>query len=134
MMTLDIKAIAIQLGKATRTRNGWSCLCPAHDDHHPSLSLSLSEDGKLLAYCYVGCTFPDILAALRKRGLLEKGEFIQGKENYPSPPLPKSAERALKIWRETLPAEDSPVQTYLRNRGYEGMIPPTLMFHPPLFT
>src|SRR3990167_4876843 len=133
MMTSDIKAIAAQLGKATRTRNGWSCLCPAHDDHRPSFSLSLGGNGKLLAHCYVGCSFADILSALRKRGLLEKGEFIQRNEPYPSLPLSGLDKRALQIWRETLPAEGSPVQAYLRNRGYQGTIPPTLRFHSHLF-
>jgi hypothetical protein len=58
MMSPPIDLIANQLGKATRVGNGWSCLCPAHDDHNPSLSLSLSEDGTLLAHCYAGCSFP----------------------------------------------------------------------------
>ncbi len=136
MMSPPIDWIAHQLGKATRTRNGWSCLCPAHDDHNPSLSLSLSEGGTLLAHCYAGCSFSDIMFALRKRGMLENGRLIQGNENYQYIPLkpPKAPdEMVLRIWRETFSAEDSPVQTYLKGRGYQGMIPPVLKFHPTLF-
>ena len=134
MMAFDIGLIANQLGKAKRVGNGWSCLCPAHDDHHPSLSLSLSEDGKLLAHCYAGCSFLNIMFALRRRR--ENGELIQGNENYQcAPPKPPKApdEMVLRIWRETWPAEDSPVQAYLKGRGYDGMIPPVLRFHPRLF-
>lgn len=129
MMSPDIKVIANQLGKATRTRSGRSCLCPAHDDHHPSLSLSLSESGKLLACCYVGCSFLDILSALRSRGVLEN-------QNYQctQPTSPKASdEMALRIWSDSVCAEGTPVETYLRSRGYLGTLPPTLRFHPKLF-
>jgi hypothetical protein len=36
--------------------NGWKALCPAHDDQKPSLSVSESDDGKVLICCHVGCT------------------------------------------------------------------------------
>jgi putative DNA primase/helicase len=129
MMPLDIDLIARKLGKATRTRCGWSCLCPAHDDHNPSLSLALSEEGKVLAYCYVGCSFPDIMSALRREGLL--GESDHGNHRYTSPKT--SDDMALRIWRESVCAEGTLVETYLRSRGIEGSIPPTLRFHPRLF-
>ncbi len=31
---------------------GWIALCPAHDDHDPSLSISEGEDGKVLLNCF----------------------------------------------------------------------------------
>jgi hypothetical protein len=129
MMSPHIDLIANQLGKATRVGNGWSCLCPAHDDHNPSFSLSLGEDGTLLARCYAGCSFLDVMSALRKRGMLEKSDFLERRDIPPKPP----DEMVLRIWRETLPAEDSPVQAYLKGRGYDGMIPPVLRFHHRLF-
>lgn len=131
----DIDLIANQLGKATRTKNGWSCLCPAHDDHNPSLSLSLSEDGKLLACCYVGCSFSDILAALRSKGLSEKSYFFQRRDILPkashSPKDPNKM--ALRIWHESVCADGTYVETYLRSRGIQGAIPSTLKLHPRLF-
>ncbi len=129
MMSPPIDWIAKQLGKATRTGNGWLCLCPAHDDHHPSLSLSLSEDGTLLAHCYAGCSFPDILSALRSRRLLEMNDFPQQSDRFPQ----ASNEMALRIWQESVRAEGTYVETYLRSRGICGDIPPTLRFHPRLF-
>lgn len=129
MMIPPIDLIAKQLGKATRTGNGWSCLCPAHDDHKPSLSLSLSEEGVLLAHCYAGCSFPDILSALRRRGLLEKNDSLQQRDRLPM----ASNEMALRIWRESVRAEGTYVETYLRSRDIQGSIPPTLRFHPSLF-
>lgn len=132
MMSLDIDVIANQLGKATRTRGGWSCLCPAHDDHNPSLSLSLKEDGTVLAHCYAGCSFPDIMSILRKRGMLEESDFLQRRDILPKEP--KAPDKmALRIWQESVCTEGTFVATYLRSRGIQGAIPPTLKFHPRLF-
>ena len=129
MISPPIDWIAHQLGKATRTGNGWSCLCPAHDDHKPSLSLSLNEEGALLAHCYAGCSFSDIMFDLRKRGLLEKSDLPQQRDRIRK----VSNEMALRIWHESLRAEGTYVETYLRSRGICGDIPPTLRFHPRLF-
>jgi putative DNA primase/helicase len=134
MMSPPIDWIANQLGKAMRIRGGWSCLCPAHDDHKPSLSLSLNEEGTLLAHCYAGCSFPDILSALRARGFLEKSDFLERRDVFQAPQSPKEPNKmALRIWHESVHAEGTHVETYLRSRGIQGPIPPTLRFHPSLF-
>jgi hypothetical protein len=44
-------------------RDGFSALCPAHDDHTPSLMVGQGEDGKVLLHCHAGCEKPDILEA-----------------------------------------------------------------------
>ena len=135
MMSLDIDLIANQLGKATRIRGGLSCLCPAHDDHNPSLFLSLSEDGILLAHCYMGCSFADIMSVLRKREMLEKSDFLQQRDILTqasqSPKDPNK--KALRIRHESIRAEGTIVETYLRSRGIQGAISSTLKFHPSLF-
>jgi hypothetical protein len=40
------------------------CLCPAHDDHNPSLSIREDSDGKVLVYCFAGCDTSKVLAAV----------------------------------------------------------------------
>lgn len=37
------------------------CLCPAHDDQNPSLSIKITERGKVLLHCHAGCSQADIL-------------------------------------------------------------------------
>jgi putative DNA primase/helicase len=37
-----------------RNGNGWKALCPAHDDHEPSLSVSVGRDGRALVNCFKG--------------------------------------------------------------------------------
>ena len=39
--------------------------CPAHEDHHPSLSWRLADDGRPLLRCFAGCTFRAIVEAVR---------------------------------------------------------------------
>ncbi|WP_273755848.1 hypothetical protein [Bartonella sp. MM73XJBT.G] len=53
-----------------------SARCPAHDDQLPSLSLSNGHDGRLLLTCYAGCSFREIIQALRRIGLLGKQAFV----------------------------------------------------------
>jgi DNA primase len=51
-----------RLDGVRETHNGsWTARCPAHDDKNPSLSVSVSPDGKILAHCHAGCSFKDIV-------------------------------------------------------------------------
>ncbi len=44
--------------------NQYSAICPAHDDHNASLSVSTGKDGKIIMKCHAGCDLRDILNAL----------------------------------------------------------------------
>lgn len=51
--------------KGIRGGNGkWTAKCPAHDDRRSSLSVSESQDGKVLLHCHAGCSIEQILEAL----------------------------------------------------------------------
>lgn len=54
--------------------------CPAHDDRHASLSIALGDNGKILLYCFVGCTVEEICSSL---GLSLKDLFPKKKGNKP---------------------------------------------------
>jgi putative DNA primase/helicase len=60
--------IARQLG-ATRQGNNWRCACPRGCGY--SLSFCDGPDGRLLAFCFGGCSFDRIMAALVEYGLLD---------------------------------------------------------------
>jgi hypothetical protein len=60
---------------------------------------------------------------------LEKIDFPQQRERLPKAPT----KMALRIWQESVRAEGTIVEIYLRSRGICGEIPPTLRFHPSLF-
>lgn len=42
----------------------WDAQCPAHDDKHPSLSVGLGEDNRVLLKCHKGCSAESIVGAL----------------------------------------------------------------------
>ena len=45
-----------------RESNGsWKALCPAHDDHNPSLHVSVNAVGEVLLHCHAGCEKGDVL-------------------------------------------------------------------------
>jgi twinkle protein len=61
-----------------RAGNGWIAKCPAHDDHHPSLSIGEGSDGKTLLRCHAGCSFDSIVRALgvEKVALFPEGDSL----------------------------------------------------------
>ena len=86
---MNIEAIATKLGKAKRISDGWSCLCPAHDDNDPSLSLTESH-GKLLVHCHAGCSQNAVIEALKRRSLWKSK--TNPVANQPAPhPTPNTA-------------------------------------------
>lgn len=95
--------IARALGGARRSGNGWLCLCPAHDDHNPSLSVTDGDDGKVLVYCHGGCSQEAVIGELRHQGLWPANGTAS--EASPKP----HAKR--KAWTLILPVpEDAPRQ------------------------
>jgi hypothetical protein len=73
--------IPTRLGGAQRSGGWWSCRCPAHDDRSPSLSLR-DADGGLIVKCFAGRDPRDVLAELRRRGLIGRAA-----EYRPTPSL-----------------------------------------------
>lgn len=66
-----------------RAGDGWTCTCPAHDDTHPSLSINVGDDGRVLLHCFAGCptemivktvglTLKDLMSGDDKKGLLRR--------------------------------------------------------------
>jgi putative DNA primase/helicase len=56
-------SILNRLHKIQKSGTGWKVLCPAHNDHHQSLSIT-EKDGKVLLNCFTGCTPEAIVEAL----------------------------------------------------------------------
>jgi putative DNA primase/helicase len=65
---VNAAAIARRLG-GQRQGSNWRCACPR--DCGYSLSLSDGQDGRLLAFCFGGCDFNEIVPALVEYGLLD---------------------------------------------------------------
>jgi len=80
---VNIDSILSQLEGVKRSGSGWVALCPCHEDRTPSLSITETEDGKVLYKCFAGCTQEALSEALR--GVLSPSEGKQGKSPLGDP-------------------------------------------------
>ncbi|WP_375702276.1 toprim domain-containing protein [Bartonella sp. AA89HNZF] len=108
--------------------------CPAHDDRLPSLSISNGNDGRLLLYCYAGCSFREIIQALIRIGLLGKQAYahtLSFSKQFCADlkRVKQKAERAKAIWQQSQPIKNTLAETYLRMRGITCDLPADLRFH-----
>ncbi len=110
----------------------WSCRCPAHNDHDPSLGVR-DGDRSVIVRCFAGCDSRDVIAALRARGLWDGRD----RDDYRSragprprrdPDRTSTTAAARALWRKARPAAETIVAQYLAARGIEAPIPPTLRF------
>jgi hypothetical protein len=96
------------------------------------------RDRRILVYCHGGdCSQGEIISALRDAELWGEPATALFEALDPAP-IPaarlrpqrdsKNVEYALELWRRSQPAEGTPVETYLRARGYRHPIPPNLRF------
>ena len=136
-MMSSAETIAQGLDHAIRYDERWMACCPAHDDRIPSLSISDSDEGKVLVHCHAGCDQRAIIEALVARGLWHSQ--ARRRSERPSNSRRKSGdkatrlkERALSIWRSATPADETLVETYLGKRGITVTPPTSLRFHPRL--
>jgi hypothetical protein len=75
MIALAIPALD-GLQRARQVRPGsWVGRCPSHEDRDPSLSWTVTEDGKVLLHCHAGCPPEAIVSALG----LEMADLFTGR-------------------------------------------------------
>ncbi len=92
-LRLSAEEIANRLEMPQQTRTGWLARCPAHPDKSPSLSIKDGDKGFPLYYCYAGCGYEEIEAAL---GILPKSPQ--------PPPAPRKPEPEPEEEPEAQPA------------------------------
>jgi putative DNA primase/helicase len=112
--------------RGKRAGRQFACLCPAHDDHSPSL---IVFDGKssVQVRCMAGCSNEQVIAALRKRGIWQGGgRPIVPLAHEPSsqsvmddvPLLPADhRELALDIFSRGDEVNGTAAEAYLRSRN-----------------
>jgi putative DNA primase/helicase len=137
-MTLDLRAVALALGEARREGTTWRCRCPLHGGR--SLVLRDGDEGRLLVKCWGGCDRRDLLAELRRLGLLEGhgSNYRSRATTAPRRDDPCDASRtarALLIWYEALPIFGTLAERYLLGRSIvladlPAEVSASLRFHP----
>ncbi len=129
------EAITRALNGTWRGGKGTAC-CPAHRDRSPSLSLADGADGRLLLYCHAGCTFGDIVDALRRRGLLGRSHGAERPVQVDDArrrleqraDAAKRSRKARELWESSQPIEDTLGNVYIRERGIACALPESLRY------
>jgi putative DNA primase/helicase len=125
--------IAAALGGAGREGRDWRCRCPLHGGR----SLTL-RDGRtaLLARCWAGCDARDVLAELRRMGLIGersgKGRPLPALRSGDRTDIARRSALARRIWDAARDARGSPVVRYLAGRGITIPLPTSLRWAPSL--
>jgi hypothetical protein len=97
------------------------CVCPAHADRTPSLSVRQGERG-ILVHCFAGCRSEDVLREIgRTKPIL----------NSPAPSYQpeRTAPNVRRIWDQGTEIRGTLGEVYLRSRGLPIDLP-DLRFHP----
>ena len=133
--------IARALGAPSRSGEWWRCVCPVHGSRTGrSATLALRDgDRGIVAHCHAGCDARDILAELRRRGLLggrdnaDRYSALRGKDQGRDPDnRARRIQFARRIWAAAREARGSPVARYLAGRGITLPAPPSLRWAPSL--
>jgi hypothetical protein len=112
-----------------RQGDNWRCPCPLGCGY--ALSLRDGDDGKLLAHCFGGCEFVDIVASLVEYGLLDDDDVALPRCEEPVSAV-RSTERDVRrinearhIYAET--NGGSLVSTYLHEARSISLPPPEVL-------
>jgi putative DNA primase/helicase len=129
--------IAAALGAACRSGDWWRCLCPVHGSRTGrSATLALRDgDRGLIIKCFADCDPRDVLAELRRRGLIAgRGDkarpapLISRRDNHAD--VAGRVAMASRLWEAAQDARGSPVARYLASRGITLPPPPSLRWAP----
>ncbi len=144
------RAVCSQPGEAeriTRALGGrWygsygMAFCPAHDNTRtPALSLREGRGGRLLAKCFNGCSFAEIIAAFRGRGLQAAGRFKERhtpeaearRKRIAAHDRQQKIAAAAAIWSRSESIMGSLGEAYLCGRAIRCPLTATLRFLPAL--
>ena len=84
---MTVQELLSRLERVSKTPTGWMARCPAHEDTRPSLSVSATDDGRILLRCFAGCELDAIVGALR----------LEVRDLFADGPQPVGAERGTGV-------------------------------------
>src|SRR3546814_10651296 len=105
----DVCSSDLALGGTWHGRTAM-CLCPAHADRTPSLSIRQGDRG-ILVTCFAGCDREDVLRELRRMPLRQR-------YSYRDTPA-RASGNAARLWEEGLPISGTLAERYLTLRRLE---------------
>jgi hypothetical protein len=115
---------------------GFTALCPAHDDRRPSLSIKQAQNGKTLIFCHAGCdSRTRLIPLLVERGLwpVEAGPDRQPEHRVEHRPRPDPAALPpflFEFGSKLIHPENRKTERYLKARGIEVSELREILHHP----
>ena len=106
-LRLSAEEIANRLDRPQRTKSGWLACCPAHSDRSPSLSVKDGDRGFPVFFCYAGCTYEAIAAAL---GISSESPVAPPPPPAPPPRKPKPEAEGEAVADRLLTGEELAIQ------------------------
>jgi len=107
--------------KPSRSGDGWTAFCPAHEAdgrrHSPSLSVAVGDDGRVLLHCHgnSGCTAESIVKALGL-GLAD----LMPQDGRPDKPPAKASRQNNKPTGKTYPSANAALNELRKRHGRES--------------
>lgn len=118
------KNIVEKLGGIWRGSRG-ECLCPAHDDSSPSLSVRLGNTA-ILFHCFAGCTPVEVMKALERNKLHDR-TAVEMREVTSKRDM---GALAVRLWKASVPIAGTLAEEYLLARGLSPPYSKALRFNP----
>jgi hypothetical protein len=126
----SIERVLDALGNVEKQHDGsFKALCPAHDDTHPSLSITEKEDGTALVHCFVCQEQEKVLRALEELGIARSDLFERngrGPDRYGG----KKAKRRMCVTR-VYDNYRTPDGKLIKHLTLRGKLPPEGKEHHP---
>lgn len=80
---MSLNNILSRLSKVKKTHRGYQACCPVHDDKTPSMTITETDDGKVLVHCFgCGARGTDVVEAIG----LTASELFSGEYEGPRDP------------------------------------------------
>ena len=110
---MEIKEFLSRLKNVSSSSKGWKACCPAHDDHTPSLSIAVGDDGRILIKCHAGCTAEQVVASI---GLSLSDLFLNSETAgcLNIPVIAQTAKRTAQ-YRSKTPMKETSFHPYTKN-------------------
>jgi 5S rRNA maturation endonuclease (ribonuclease M5) len=85
-----LERVLDRLENVRASGDGWTALCPAHDDNRSSLNVREGDDGRVLLRCFAGCEVEEIVEALglKMRDLFPRASADEKRKAIPSDGAP----------------------------------------------